>query len=165
MSTYYASAIGLGDIFDSVKRFLIGTRCFQSPVLAIGTTVQKVKTSSAINFCIDGIMYALGATDDAFVHTDVTVQPAYTTKYYLLSVNAAGTCLITQGNAYTTDSTGLIVTSLTGPAKLPPCPAANCPIGYIKIVTAATGFTPATTSHATLTTYVNMSALPVAALA
>ena len=145
MSTYYASAIGLDDIFSDVLKKLHGTRCFQSPVLAIGTTVQKVKTTAAINYCIDGSMYTLGATDDAFTHTNVTQQPAYTTCYYLLSLNSAGTALITQGNFCTTNSAGTVVTSLTGNAKLPPVPAGNCAVGYVKVVTVASVFTPATT--------------------
>lgn len=138
----------IGNLVTAIQRFLIGTRAFTSGAIAIGTTNSKVKTTAAINFCIDGIMYVKAATDDLFVFTDLTVQAANTTKYYLLGLDAAGAATITSGTA----------------TALPDCPAGVCPVGYLKIVTTA-AFTPATTllgAAGITTTYVNLSCAPTA---
>lgn len=152
MATYFASAISLGDIFRDVERMLLGTRNFISGAVAIGTTKTKVNLAAAIDYCIDGIMYHKAITNDCFAHSNVTVQPVSTTKYYMLCINSSGTGSIVQGND----------------AKLPPIPAGVCPVGYLKIVTAAATFTPGTDDHdkALVTvTYVNLSCVPAAALA
>lgn len=137
----------LKDITDAIMRFQLGTRCFISGAIAIGTTKPKVNLAAAIDYCIDNVLYHKAITNDCFVHTDVTVQAANTTKYYLLTINAAGTGAITQGTA----------------TALPDCPADSCPVGYLKIVTTAT-FTPATTNHdaaGITTTYTNLSQMPL----
>lgn len=135
-------------ITDAVLRFQVGTRAFSHGALAIGLTKTKVKTASAINYCINNVMYTVAATDDLFVHTNLTVQEANTTKYYLLTLNAAGTAVITQGTS----------------TALPEVPSGACPVGYLKIVTGAATFTPATTNHDAAnvtTTYVNLSQMPM----
>lgn len=145
--------ISIGDIASAVQRFLFGTRAFTSGALALGTTKSKVKTAATINYCIDGIMYTVAATDDLFVFTDTTVQAASTTKYYLLCLDAAGTASIVTGTATT----------------LPDAPAGTCPVGYVKVVTSGAGtFIPGTTllDAAQVTeTYVNLSCAPAGALA
>lgn len=138
----------LKDITDAILRFQLGTRAFTSGALAIGTTATKVNLAAAVNFCIDNVNYVKAITADLFVHTNVTVQAANTTKYYLLTLDAAGAALITPGTA----------------TALPDCPAGQCPVGYLKIVTTA-AFTPATTAHnaaGITTTYVNLSQMPLA---
>ncbi|OHD23517.1 MAG: hypothetical protein A2Y38_12200 [Spirochaetes bacterium GWB1_59_5] len=138
----------IGNLVTAIQRFLIGTRAFTSGAIAIGTTKSKVKTASIINFCIDGIMYVKAATDDLFVFTDLTVQAANTTKYYLLGLDSSGAATITPGTS----------------TALPDCPAGVCPVGYLKIVTTA-AFTPATTlldAAGITTTYVNLSCAPTA---
>lgn len=139
----------LKDITDAIMRFQLGTRAFSSGALAIGGTKTKVKVAAAIQFCIDNINYVKAITDDVFTHTDVTVQAANTTKYYLLTLDSSGNGTITQGTS----------------TALPDCPASQCPVGYLKIVTAATTFTPATDDHdkaAVTVTYVNLSQMPLA---
>jgi hypothetical protein len=146
--------ISLADIATAIQRFLFGTRAFTSGAIAIGTTKSKVKTASIVNYCIDGLMFVKAATDDLFVFTDVTVQAINTTKYYML-------CLKTDGSA-------LIVNGAVGSTLLPSCPAGYCPVGYLKIVTGAATFTPATTlldAANITTTYVDLSCAPAAALA
>ena len=143
-------AISLNAVQTVALRNLLGNRAFSTGALAIGITPAKIKTAAAVDFCIDGILYAKAATDDLFAHTDLTVQAANTTKWYALSLNAAGAALITQGTATT----------------LPELPATQCIIGAIKIVTTAT-FTPATTSHVAAgitTTYYNLSCVPTSGL-
>ena len=138
----------LKDITDAILRFQLGTRNFISGALAIGATKPKVNLAAAIDYCIDNVIYHKAITNDLFVLTDVTVQAANTTKYYLLSINASGTGAITQGTA----------------TALPNCPVDQCPVGYLKIVTTA-AFTPATTDHdaaGITTTYVNLSQMPLA---
>lgn len=145
--------ITLNSIVQAVLRFLLGTRAFTCGSLAIGTTKSKVKTAAAINYCINGLMYVKAATDDLFVFTDLTVQAANTTKYYLLALKADGSALVVNGVA--------------GSGKLPDCPAGYCPVGYLKIVTTA-AFTPATTlldAAGITTTYVDISCAPSGALA
>lgn len=140
----------LKDVESEIMRALLGTRAFSSGALAIGGTATKVKVAAAIQFCINNVLYVKAITDDVFTHTNLTVQAAETTKYYLLTLDSSGNGYITQGTA----------------TALPDVPANQCPVGYLKIVTAAaTTFTPATDSHAAAgvtTTYVNLSQLPLA---
>ncbi len=141
--------IDLTDLVHTADRFLIGTRAFTNGKLAIGSAATKAKTAAAVDYTIAGVMYSKAATDDLFVHTDLTVQADGETKYYLLSLNAAGTALITAGDAG---------------GVLPTCPALNCPVGYLKIVADGASFTPATTDHDAAnitTTYVNLSTMPL----
>ena len=138
----------LKDITQQILRQQIGTRAYSSGALAIGGTATKVKVAAAIQFSIDNILYVKAITDNVFTHTDLTVQAVDTTKYYLLSLTSGGTGVITQGTS----------------TKLPECPADNCPVGYLKVVTVAVTFTPATDSHAVAgvtTTYTNLAQLPL----
>jgi len=160
---YYASAVGLGDVFGSVLRSIIGTRNFISGALGVGTNKHHIDLDAAVDFCIDGVLKHVAITADCFTHTDVTVQPAYTTKAYLCCFDASGTALVVAGNACTTDSGLVNITSNTGVAKLPPVPAGYCPIGYVKVVTANTTFTPGTSDHdkaACTFTFVDLSCIP-----
>ena len=137
----------LADIADAALRKLLGTRAFSTGALAIGSTKAKVKTAAAIGYCIGGVMYTKAATDDLFVHTDVPVQAADTTKYYALCLDATGAASVIQGTA----------------TALPVVPDTKCIVGYLKIVTTA-AFTPATTDHdaaGITTTYHNISVPPV----
>lgn len=138
----------LTDITNAVMRAQIGTRNYLSGQLAIGGTATKVKLAAAIDFSIDNVLYHKAITDDFFVHTDLTVQAADTTKYYLLTIDASGDDHVTQGTA----------------TELPAVPADQCPVGYLKVVTVAVTFTPATDSHAksgVTTTYVNLAQMPL----
>lgn len=141
--------ITLKNLVSTVMRFLIGTRAFTSGVLAVGTTASKIKTTAAINYCIDGVMYVKAATDDLFTFTDTTELADGDTCFYLLCLDATGAALIVNG----TDT------------ALPACPSGYCPVGYVKIVTSGAAFTPGTTllSASTVTdTYVNLSTMPLA---
>lgn len=139
----------LKDVESELMRAQLGTRAFGSGAIAIGTSKPTVKTVNAIPFCIDNVLYSKAGTDDLFVHTDLTVQAANSTKYYLLTLDSSGNAKITQGTS----------------SALPDCPASECPVGYLKIVTGAATFTPATTNHDAAnvtTTYVNLSQMPLA---
>jgi hypothetical protein len=137
----------LSDVDSATMRTLLGTQCLGTAGLVIGSSAATaVKIANTVPYKIANVLYS--KTTAEIAHTDLTVQAADTTKYYLLSLNAAGTGVITQGTATT----------------LPAVPADNCPIGYIKVVTVAVTFTPGTDSHAAAgvtTTYTNISQLPL----
>ena len=158
-------ATGLADIQDATLRALLANCNYSNAGLAIGTTKSKVKTANAIDYTIDGIFYSKAATDDLFVHTDVTVQAVGTTKLYALCLDASGNASIIAGPVTQTVD-GITYTLKAG--QLPPIPATKCLVGVLKIVTDATHtFTPATTLNdaAGITaTYINVARVPAAQL-
>jgi hypothetical protein len=156
-------AICLGDVQDAVIRTILGNRVMSNPGIAIGTTKSKAKTANTTEYCIDGVIYSKAATDDLFVHTDVSVQAVGTTRYYALCLDAAGAATVIAG------ATTANVAGSTYPiaAKMPPIPSTVCLVGAIKIVTDATHtYTPATTLNdaAGITaTYYNLAGVVPAA--
>lgn len=153
-------APNIGDVVTEVLRILLGNRAWTSGAIAIGSNTAKVKTTVAIEYCIDGQAYSKAITDDLFVHTDLTVQAVATTKWYALSLDKAGNALITQGPAVLTAN----VTDLTNKTALPKLAATQCMVGALKIVTVGSVFTPATTAHTTITSYFNLSCVPTAGI-
>lgn len=154
-------AINMGDVNLATIKSLLGNRPFSSGKIAIGTTKSKVKTAAAIDYCIDGQFYSVAATDDLFVHTDLTVQPTLSTKWYALCLDAAGAASIIQGPNNLTAA----VSAQTNKAALPEIPATKCLVGAIKVVSGAATYTPATTLNDAAnitTTYWNLSAVPTA---
>ena len=121
--------VSLANVTHDDLRSLLGTYCMSEPGIVIGSSdAKKVKTTNTVTYCIDGIIYTAATAETVF--TDVTVQAASTTKYYMLSINAGGTFVITNG-------------AVVG--DLPDTPADYCPLGYVRVVTDATGtFIPAT---------------------
>lgn len=124
----------LRDVYSAALRQLIGNMCLGKALLAEGTNANTFKTTNAINFAIDGVVYAKSATDniafatggDAFVQ-----QAAGETRYYLFQIDSAGTITVIQGE---------------NGGEIPQPAASRCAIGAMKIVTnnAAT-FTPGST--------------------
>lgn len=156
-------AIGLQDLNLETHKTFFGNRVCNSAKIAIGTTKSKVKTVAAIDYTIGGILYTLAATDDFFVHTDLTVQPANSTKYYALCVDAAGASVVIAGPNNLTAA----ISAQTNKDALPKIPATACLVGVLKIVTGAATYTPATTLNdaANVTaTYYNVAAIPTAGI-
>lgn len=157
--------MSISDITKAELKELLGDRCLGNAGIAIGTTKSKVKTVNAVPYCIGGKAYTLAATDDLFVHTDLTVQPASTTRAYLLCVNAAGTALVVREVGPPSFSPG---TRKATSGKVPPLPAGYAPIGVLVIVTGASNtYTPATTLNdaAGITaTYINLSGMIASAV-
>lgn len=146
------AGICLGDIHTQVLRNLLGNRCYDNAGIAIATTKTRAKTVNAISYSIDGVLYTKAGTDNLFVHTDVTVQAADTTKYYALCLDSSGNASIIQGTS----------------TALPDIPATKCIVGALKVVTVAVTFTPATDNHdasGVTTTYYNLSCIPTAGIA
>ena len=142
-------AFSLGDVYTEELRNLLGNRCQDNPAIALGLTASKVKTVNAISYTVDGQIFSKAATDDLFVHTDLTVQAADTSKWYALCLDKTGTASIVPGL----------------PTRLPKLPSTLTIIGAIKIVTVGVTFIPATTLNnaAGITvTYFNISAVPTA---
>jgi hypothetical protein len=128
-----------------------------------------VKTTNALSYTVDGVQYsasALAAQSIAVTHdwkgqavavgsnsasaVQAYVQPAGTTVYYLLCVNAAGTVAVVQGSyagqsvSYAPGDPSKV---LVGTGNVPVEPAGYTAFGLIKVVTnAATTFTPGTTA-------------------
>lgn len=155
-------AINMGDFPIESLKTVLGNIIGNSAKIAIGTTKSKVKTVAAADYTIDGQIYTLAATDDFFVHTDLTVQPVASTKYYALCVDAAGAGSIIAGPNNLT----VAVSAQTNKAAVAKIPATVCLVGIVKIVTDATHtFTPATTLHdaAGITaSYYNVATVPTA---
>lgn len=104
--------------------------------VAIGTTKQKIKTATTVNYLLDGVFKTKAATDDLFVFTDVThdiAADASTVQeaVYALSLDAAGAATVTKG----TTATG------SGNAAPPAAPVGKVLVGYVRIAVAA-GATP-----------------------
>ncbi len=178
---YNPRAICLGDVATEEVRNLLGNRCFGSAGLVIGSSAPaKVKIANTVPYCIDGVLYS--KTTAEIAHTDLTVQAADTTKFYLLSLDSSGNGLITQGVSvltatltaeiarlvalgYTTADATVIAEGKLCP--LPRIATTQTVIGSIKVVTVAVTFTPATDSHAAsgvTTTYYNLSCVPTSGL-
>lgn len=143
--------ICIADVQTAALRNLLGNRCYSYATIAIGTTKSKIKTTSAVSYSIDGVMYTKAATDDLFVFSDVTVQAAGTTKYYALCLDASGTATVISGTS----------------TAMPDIPSTRCVIGALKMVCGSASFTPATTllDAANITaTYYNLSCIPTAGI-
>src|SRR5262245_58564383 len=71
-----------------------------SAALAIGTTVQKVKTAAAIKLLIDGAYVHKAITDDAFTLAGTVVNATF--NVFVLTLTAAGTCTARMGTGAAT---------------------------------------------------------------
>ena len=128
--------------------------------LAEGTNANTIKTTVAVDYVIDSVVYSKAITDNIAM-TAQPVQAVSTTCQYAVTINAAGTVAIRKGTEQPTGS-GF-------PLTWPNIPATDAVLGAIKVVTgAAATFTSGSTdlSAAGVTaTYVNAVALPKVVLA
>lgn len=157
-----AKISGLG----SADARALANMVFTKGVLAINAaSAATVKTTNAIVYSVDGVMYSKAALSaqafSALVAADLSsafanytqpsgltgfyVQPASTTAFYVLAMNAAGTVRTVQG---TYDNQPLVpnVNTAVGKSIVPDVPPGFTPFGIIKIVLGATTFTPGTTA-------------------
>lgn len=111
-------------------------RCVQAPLLAEGTNAATIKTTNAVSFTIDGVLYTKAATDNIAI-TATAQQAISTFCLYLVSIDSAGTVTVTKGTELGTDT-----------AVLPALPANSAPLGYFKIATdGSTTYTGGTTDN------------------
>lgn len=146
----------------------VGTFTISAHVLAINAAAAAtIRTTGAIVSQIDGVTRSRAAlaaqsivpTHNIFgdVAAGARVQPASTTVYYVLGVNAAGAVAVVQGTysgemfaPAPTSGIGLFSnggTQMSGTGEIPSLPAGHAPFGLIKVVTnGSTTFTPGTTA-------------------
>lgn len=142
----------------------LGTTCLVKAVLAINAAAAAtVKTTSAITYAIDGVLYskvALAAQALAPISGAYYTQPANTTVYYTLALDAAGNvrCIqgtyagqpintsgvVTMGDGTVPDVPDLFTASVDASGNQTPS-TIWCPFGVIKVATnGATTFLPGT---------------------
>lgn len=126
----------LDSISDASLKFLLGNRTIEAAAVAIGSTASAVATG-AFKYTIGGVIYTKSAVAAGTAFTDVTVQAANTTKLYLVTINAAGTITIINGEA-------LPAGGKPNDLRVPACPLDSAPVGVVKVETTA-AFIPATT--------------------
>lgn len=125
----------LRDVNSAALRQLIGCQVYGKAGLAEGTNANTFKTTNAVNYSIDGVVYAKAATDNiAFAAVSGSVfaaQAAGETRYYLFQIDSAGAITVKQSAAG---------------GEIPAVDASRCALGAMKIVcnNAAT-FTPGST--------------------
>ncbi len=145
----------------------MGGRVLNRAVLAMDDTANAtVKTTNAIEYSVNGVIYNKAALNDQAITVTHNwqrqavaagyVQPAGTTAYYTLGLNAAGTVCVVQGSyagqKLSQDPTvgiGQSVAGATwvGDGSIPDVPDGYTCFGILKVVTAgAATFTAGTTA-------------------
>lgn len=97
-------------------------RVFRAPVLAMGTTTTRIKTTNDTDFCINGTVYKKAATDNIQV-TGLTNTAAGQFRKVRVEINTAGTVSFKEGAVGTTQGVATMPNRSTGKATL----------GYIEI--------------------------------
>lgn len=176
----------LSDVANLAIRNMLANRVINRAVLAINAgSAATVKTTNAIEFSIDGVIYnktALSAQSivptgymfnwQGTAVSAFSVQPVNVTVYYVLALDASGNVNVVQGNysgqKLSMDPTvgvGQSVAGATwvGNGQVPDVPAGLTPFGMIKVATGSATFTPGTTaldaSNITFTFY-DLQVLP-----
>lgn len=157
----------LSSITQHAIAYLLGNQSLAKAVLAINAGgAATVKTTNALAYTIGGLLYtkaalaaqAITVTHDARGNAAAGgyVQPANTTVYYTIGLNAAGTVSVTQssfaGQILNTDPTvgggptSNMGTTFVGSGHIANPPAGYTAVGLIKVVTGAATFTAGTTA-------------------
>jgi len=146
----------------------------------IGATASAITSTVAVVSVIDGITRAVAAFTNqaltALAPADLAsslanwlqpwgkagfyVQPANTTVYYVVVVNAAGAIRVVQGTwngQILTDPSGYTV---TGVGDVPDIPDGVVPLAILKVASGGSTFTPGTTALTGLVTIFETSVLP-----
>jgi hypothetical protein len=101
------------------------TGALNNPIMAVGTTPGKVKTTADCDFQIGGVIYTKAATDDLF---DMTALADLTTGEYqtvALMVDHAGTASIGEGTVSASAALALAAASFYT------IPDDKCAVGYV----------------------------------
>ena len=150
----------------------------------IGATASAITTGNAIGYAIGGVIRTLAAQTNtalsALVQADFLtapqiaagqeyrqpsgsfgfyVQPASTTVYYVLCVNAAGTVRVVQGT-YDGQPISYQGTSMVGKSVIPDIPDAFVAFAVLKVISGGSTFTPATTALTSIGTFIDVNVLP-----
>jgi len=165
----------LQDLTSAPARDLLGNMAYSKAALAIGTTKSAINTTAALNYTVNGVMYTkaamtsqalTGYSRDGKQLGNTYVQPANTTVFYTISINAAGTTVAATQGTYagqplTSPAYGGV--SAVGDGLVPNAPDGFTPFGVIKVVTGSATFTLGTTlfDAANLTsTFYDVGVLP-----
>ena len=158
----------ISDLDSFVLRALLGNRALASGAFVVGAAAAAVSSTVTIPYIINGVFYSKAAVTSQ-VLTGVTttgplvgggtyVQPAATTVYYVLALNAAGTLVVTQGS-YSGQPLGQ--PAVYGDGSPPDVQDLTlCPVCVIKVVTAGSTFTLGTTALTGISTFFNIASLP-----
>lgn len=120
-SKYYGYKKDLLDFLTALNK-ASNTGVLANPLLAIGGTKSQMKTTNAISYVIDGILYTKSATASiAFTATDDDIT-ANMERQYLVSIDADGDITVTAGDE-----------AEVGASELPSVPADSAVIGSLKI--------------------------------
>ena len=122
--------------------------------LGEGTNANTIKTTAAVDYVINNLVYTKAITDNIAV-TANSVQADLTTCMYLVTIDAAGTVTTTKGTEQKTNS--------EQPLTWPTIPANSAVLGAIKVVNSGGTFTAGSTDlgAATVTdTYYNFFTAP-----
>jgi hypothetical protein len=140
----------ISDVYNAALRALLGFACLTKVTLAINAaSAATFKTTGTTSYTCDGIWFTKAALAAQAFTAGHAVQAIGTTRYYLVTLDSAGTVRTIQG---------------TSGGGMPDAPANQTPIGAIKIVTnASTTFTPGTTAldaAGVTATYIDLCVLP-----
>ncbi len=139
-----------------------GSMTFGKAGFAEGTNAGTIKTTAAVDYSVDGILYTKAITDNIAV-TANDEQAADTTCLYLFSIDSAGTVTTTKGTEVLSADLTTAVDTLTWPSL----PANSAAVGAVKVVTVAVTFTAGTTdlgAAGVTDTYYDLATVPAANL-
>jgi hypothetical protein len=165
---------------NSVGDRLTANMCLFNALAVIGGTASAFSTTGTGPVTVDGVMRSLTAQTNtalaALVAADLPAsqanwvqpsggvgfytQPANTTAYYVIGVNAAGTWKVVQGTY-----TGQPIAGgyAVGNSQIPDIPDVGfTPVAVMKVVTSGSAFVPATTALTSIATFINVGVLPSA---
>ena len=143
----------LQDFTSAPGRDLLGNIALSKAALAIGTAKTAINTTATLVYAVGGVLSSKAAmtsqaltlySRDGKQAGNTYVQPANTTVFYTIAINAAGTTVAAVQGTYA----GQILVDPTqngvstgGDGLVPNAPAGFTPFGVIKVVTGATTFT------------------------
>ena len=115
------------------QRDAVSTLCLAAAGVDEGTNAATVKTTNAIAYSINGVIYSKAAEDN--VSLSGAVIPDGSSGLFLVAVNAAGTVSFVQSESVVTGNALYLPDAVDGTAV----------IGAIKVATSGADFTPGTT--------------------
>lgn len=172
----------LSDLTSAAQR-LLGALVLTKANAVIGATASAFTTGNAVQYMIDGIIRSLAAQTNTALSALVPAsfvdaasqaainflqpagiagfytQPAGTTVYYVLCVNAAGTIRVVQGTyaGQPIVSQGL---SAVGDGNVPDIPDTWAAFAVLKVVSGGSAYVPGTTALTGIGTFLDVGVLP-----
>lgn len=142
------------DQFDAIIAHLqaFSNACLTHAAIANGTTAGKLKTvTDPVHFRIDGALYKVAATDDAWTLSAIPTLAANTYRAVTLYVDAAGAFTIDAGTIVT-NTVSVAAGRLAALALCPAIPSGKSIVGVF-VGAPATNFANALTGQANVQLY------------